>query len=88
MGFAAEFLDLTPEEQTYIELRLNIVALVKSKRLKTGWTQEALAESIGSSQSRIAKLERGDPGVSMDLMIRALLRLGTTKEEIGRALLG
>ncbi|MEX0844694.1 MAG: helix-turn-helix transcriptional regulator [Balneolaceae bacterium] len=54
---------------------------------KNGWTQQQLAESIGSSQSRIAKLEPGDSGISLYLMIKALLQLGTSKK-IGRYLLG
>jgi hypothetical protein len=47
-----------------------------------------LAGAIGSSQSRIAKLEGADPGISLDLMIKALLRLGTSKKQIGKLLKG
>jgi len=88
VGSAAEFLELTPEEETYIEIRLDISSLVKAQRIKRGWTQEQLARAIGSSQSRIAKLEGGDPGISLDLMIKALLRLGTSKKQIGKLLEG
>lgn len=88
VGSAAEFLELTPEEEAYIDIRLDISRLVKSQRTKNGWTQEQLARAIGSSQSRIAKLESGDPGISMDLMIKALLQLGTSKKQIGKLLEG
>ena len=88
VGSAADFLELTPEEETYIDIRLDISNMVKSQRAKRGWTQEQLARAIGSSQSRIAKLEGGDPGISMDLMIKALLRLGTSKKQIGKLLEG
>jgi len=44
--------------------------------------------AISSSQSRITKLEEGNPGISLDLMIKALLRLGTTKKLIGKLLEG
>jgi len=88
VGSAADFLELTPEEETYIDIRLDISSLVKTQRAKRGWTQEQLARAIGSSQSRIAKLEGGDPGISLDLMIKALLRLGTSKEQIGKLLEG
>jgi len=87
-GSAADFLELTPEEEAYIDIRLDISNMVKSQRAKRGWTQEQLARVIGSSQSRIAKLEGGDPGISMDLMIKALLRLGTSKKQLGRLLKG
>ena len=53
-----------------------------------GWAQEQLARAIGSSQSRIAKLEGSDPGISLDLMIKALLRLGASKKQIGKLLEG
>lgn len=82
IGSAVDFLELTPEEEAYIDIRLEISNLVKSQRNKIGWTQEELAREIGSSQSRIAKLEGGDPGISLDLMIKALLKLGTPKKQI------
>lgn len=88
VGSAADFLELTPEEEAYIEIRLDISNLVKSQRTRRDWTQEQLARAIGSSQSRIAKLEGGDPGISLDLMIKALLRLGTSKKQIGKHLEG
>lgn len=88
VGSAAEFLELTSEEAAYIDIRLDISGLVKSQRAKSGWTQKQLARAIGSSQSRIAKLEGGDPGISMDLMIKALLQLGTSKKQIGKLLEG
>jgi len=88
VGSTADFLELTPEEETYIDIRLDISNMVKNQRAKRGWTQEQLARAIGSSQSRIAKLEGGDPGISLDLMIKALLRLGTSKKQIGKLLEG
>ena len=88
VGSAVDFLELTPEEEAYIDIRLDISNMVQSQRGKRGWTQDQLARAIGSSQSRIAKLEGGDPGISMDLMIKALLRLGTSKKQIGKLLEG
>ena len=88
VGSAADFLELSPEEEAYIDIRLDISNMVKAQRAKRGWSQEQLARAIGSSQSRIAKLEGGDPGISMDLMIKALLRLGTSKKQIGKLLKG
>jgi len=45
-----------------------------------------LASRLGSSQSRVAKLEGADATVSLDLLIRGLLALGASRREIGRAL--
>jgi len=88
VGSAADFLDLTPEEESYIEIRLDISNLIKNQRAKRGWTQKQLARAMGSSQSRIAKMEAGEPSTSLDLMIKALLRLGISKQEIGKSLEG
>lgn len=88
IGSTGDYLELTPEEESYIDIRLDIRDLLKSQRTKKGWTQQQLADSIGSSQSRIAKLEAGDPGISLDLMFKALLQLGTSKKEIGKMLEG
>jgi len=88
VGSAADFLELSAEEEAYIDIRLDISNLVKVQRVKRGWTQEQLARAIGSSQSRIAKLEGADPGISLDLMIKALLRLGTSKKQLGKLLEG
>ena len=54
---------------------------------KDGWI-EGLAERLGSSQSRVAKIEAGDPSVSLDLLTRSMLALGATKNDIARALRG
>jgi len=86
VGTTADFLDLTPEEVAYLEIRLEISELIRLQRKKRGWTQIELALSMGSSQSRIAKMETGDPSTSLDLMLKALIRLGISKHELGDAL--
>lgn len=78
-----EFLDLTPEESAYIELKLLLSRSLKERRESLHLSQEALAQRIESSQSRVSKMEAGDPSVSLDLLIRSLLSLGVTSEEIG-----
>ena len=84
IGTAAEFLQLSPEEEAYIELRLRLGDGLRRSRLKRRLTQEALARSMKSSQSRIAKMEAGDPSVSLDLIIKALLTLGTSNRDLGK----
>ena len=44
-------------------------------------TQEQLGRLLGSSQSRVAKMEAADRSVSIDLMVRSLLRMGATRKE-------
>jgi hypothetical protein len=45
-----------------------------------------IVDLIGSSQSRVAKMEAGDPTVSVDLLIRTLLTLGVNRKQVGRAI--
>jgi transcriptional regulator with XRE-family HTH domain len=55
-------------------------------RSKKHWTQEQLAKKINSSQSTVAKMEKGDPSVSIDLLIRSLFALGTSKTELAKVI--
>jgi len=86
VGSAAEFLDLSPEEKTLIELRLSLSESLKKRRKKQGLSQHALARRLNSSQSRIAKMESSDPTVSLDLLIRALLATGASRLEVAKAI--
>lgn len=86
VGSAAEFLKLRPEEAALVEMRLALSRALRERRAKAGLTQMALARLTGSSQSRVAKMEAGDPSVSLDLLIRALLAVGASRREVGQAL--
>ena len=85
-GSAKDFLGLTDEEAEYIELQLSLAALLRKRRESLGYTQTEVADLIGSSQSRVAKMEAGDPSVSVDLLIRTLLALGVNRKQVGRAI--
>ena len=85
IGGAAEFLGLSEDESEYIDLKLKLSQALKDKRQRKGITQIDLAHALQSSQSRVAKMEAGDPSVSVDLLIRALFAMGTTQRELGRA---
>ena len=86
VGAAAEFLELAPEEAILVEMRLALSRALRARRTATGVTQAALARRVGSSQSRVAKMEAGDPSVSLDLLIRALVAVGASRREVGQAL--
>lgn len=83
VGNTTEFLGLTAEENAYIEMRLALSAGLKRRRTEKQLSQTALAEQIGSSQSRVAKMEAGDPNVSIDLLVCALFAVGATRQEVG-----
>jgi ribosome-binding protein aMBF1 (putative translation factor) len=82
LGGASDFLGLTPEEEAYIELRLKLADGLRKRRKSNGVTQVSLAKSLKSSQSRVAKMEAGDPTVTIDLLVKSLLALGTSNREI------
>jgi DNA-binding XRE family transcriptional regulator len=76
VGSADEFLALAPGESSLVALRLSLATAVRRRRLRLRYSQAELARRIGSSQSRIAKLEAAAPDVSMDLLFRALFATG------------
>lgn len=82
-GDAAAFLELTPEEAAFVELKLALAGYLRELRTRIGLTQAQAARRLGSSQSRIAKMEAADPSVSLDLLIRSLLGLGASCSEVG-----
>jgi ribosome-binding protein aMBF1 (putative translation factor) len=86
VGDTTEFLGLSEQEAALVELRFALSRSVRERRLKLGLSQVELASRLGSSQSRVAKLEAADATVSLDLLIRGLLALGASRREIGRAL--
>ena len=76
VGSADEFLGLTSEESAFVELKLALSHGLRERRTRCGLTQAALARRLGSSQSRVAKMEASDASVSLDLLVRALLATG------------
>lgn len=84
VGGAKDFLGLTDGEAAYIELRLKLARGLRAKRSAQGLSQTELAKAVRSSQSRVAKMEAGDPTVSLDLLARSLLALGASDRELGR----
>ena len=86
VGDAAEFLELSPDETLFIELKLALATALKRRRIKLGLSQIELAERVGSSQSRVAKMEACDRSVSLDLLVRTLLALGASRSDLAKAL--
>jgi hypothetical protein len=82
VGDASEFLGLTEEEAAIVELKVGLAKAVRDKRSRRKMTQEQLGRLLGSSQSRVAKMEAADPSVSIDLMVRSLLRMGASRKEV------
>ena len=88
VGSAEELLGMTPDEAAYVELRLKLSDAVREFRKKKHLTQIELAELLHSSQSRIAKVEAAEESVSLDLLIRSLLALGATDQDLAKVITG
>lgn len=86
VGDTKEFLNLTDEEAALIEVKLQLARALRAVRTKRKLTQEELSRKLGSSQSRVAKMEAGDPSVSLDLLVRSLLKLGASRRDLARHL--
>jgi ribosome-binding protein aMBF1 (putative translation factor) len=86
VGSAATFLGLTTAEEQLVEMKLSLGTRLRKARQRHRLTQTALAERMGSSQSRVAKMEAGDPAVSLDLLVQGLLAAGATPRDIATAL--
>lgn len=86
VGDAKEFLNLSDEEMEYIEIKSALRQTVRELRNQRKLTQEEAAKLIDSSQSRVAKIEAGDPTVSIDLQIKSLIALGASRDELARAI--
>jgi ribosome-binding protein aMBF1 (putative translation factor) len=84
VGTAQEFLGLSDEEAALVEMKLALARSLKQRRQAQDLTQDELAAQLGSSQSRVAKMEAADASVSLDLLMRALLSLGVSRQEVGR----
>ena len=86
VGNADEFLGLTPDESAYIEMKLALSHALRQRRLKSKLSQAELARMVHSSQSRIAKMEAGDPSVSIDLIMKSLLVLGASPKDVAKTI--
>lgn len=85
-GTVAEFLELSEVEERIVELRLALADALKERRILRHLSQKDVADAIGSSQSRVAKIEAADPSVSVDLLLRGLFATGATMRDVAMAL--
>ena len=86
VGSVEDFLELTPAETALVELKLRLSDALKARREKLLLSQGAVAKQLHSSQSRVAKMEAGEASVSLDLLVRALVTLGATTNDLAKAI--
>jgi len=83
VGGSAEFLQLTPEQATLVDIRVALADRLAGLRRDRGWGHIDLARELGSSRSRVAKMELPDSSVSIDLFVKSLLALGLSRVQLG-----
>lgn len=81
-----EFLGLSKEDEAFIEIKVAFAEALRACRIERHLSQMEAAKRLGSSQSRIAKMEAADRSVTLDLLLRSLLRLGGRREAIAAIL--
>ena len=86
VGTVRDLLGLSKAEEALVELKLILSRGLRERRARRKITQAQLARLLKSSQSRVAKMEAGDPSVSIDLLIRSLLAMGTTQRELAQVI--
>lgn len=85
-GDASDLLGLSHEETAIIEMKIALAKKFQELRRSKKITQVEVAKLLHTSQSRVAKIEAGDPSVSLELLIKGLISLGSTKKTVGRCI--
>ena len=84
VGDAKDFLDLTNEESALVDLKVAPASSLRKRRQAKKLTQTRLANAIGSSQPRVAKMEAAEATVSVDLLIKTLLKIAATRRDLAK----
>ena len=86
VGTVARFLGLTKEDRAFVELKVALALELRRRRVSKNLTQAQLAQLVGSSQSRVAFMESSEESVSIDLLVRTLLAMGASLNELANVI--
>jgi helix-turn-helix protein len=84
-GSVQDFLGLTAADVEYIEMRRVLSRLLKETTARLRLSQMQVAARLRTSQSRVAKMEKADRTVSVDLLFQSLFRLGLKRKQLAEA---
>lgn len=88
VGSTSEFLELTPEDEMIIALRLTLTQRFRELREEQGISQRELARRMETSQPRISQIENHGDSVTFDTLIRGLIALGLDHKQLGTLIAG
>ena len=83
-GTVQEFLELSDVDMALVETKVALTRALRQQRKTSRLTQSDVARAMRTSQSRLARIEAGDPSVSLDLVFKALYTVGITPQDVGR----
>jgi predicted transcriptional regulator len=83
-GTVQEFLGLSDVDMALVETKVALTRALRHQRKASRLTQSDVAHAMRTSQSRLARIEAGDPSVSLDLVFKALYTVGMTPQDVGR----
>lgn len=83
---ASSFLELSETEAALVELKIALAHRLRTLRNAKQLSQVELAKRLGSSQSRVAKMEAATSDVSLDLIFKALILLGEDPKKLGKTI--
>jgi ribosome-binding protein aMBF1 (putative translation factor) len=75
-GDAANFLGMNDEERQVLDARVKLAQAIRRQREARHSSQKTLATKPGTSQPRVAKIERAASDVSLDQLMRAFAAVG------------
>jgi ribosome-binding protein aMBF1 (putative translation factor) len=81
-----ELFGLDEVDMQVVELRVRLAREVRRRREESGMSQGALARRIETSQPRMARIEGGQSGVSLDQLVNAFLATGGSLAELGEVI--
>ena len=84
---AFEWLGLSREERTVVEMRVALAAELEKMRKEKGLTQAQLAKRLGTSQPGVARMINTPDTASMDSLVKGLVALGASVGKIAACLL-
>lgn len=80
------WLDIDRQRLAVVRAKLALADVLRRERRVRALTQAEVARRMGSSQPRVATIEAGAPVVRIELLMRALLAVGASMSDIGRAI--
>ena len=76
VGDAADFLEMNDAERQVLDARVKLALAIRRQREARHLSQKALGLKLGTSQPRVAKIERAASDVSLDQLMRAFAAVG------------